>query len=401
MATNQPVNDGAPAEVDNSEEGAPRILVVDDEIQVRDVVARILRRRGYNVETANDGASALAAVAHGDFSVIVSDISMPGMDGITLTRCVREIDSDTPIILLTGAPTLETAKAAIELGAFRYLTKPFVRQDLEAAVARAQVVRRMAKLKRDALALLGGSRSEARDIAGLQVNFDRTLAGLFMAFQPIVHAADGTVFGYEALMRSSEPTLPHPEAILDAAERLGRAFDLGRIVRARTARTMTETSPRPVFFVNLLPTDLLDDELLLQDAPLSQHGSRVVLEITERSTISNINQIRGRTSRLRKMGFRIAVDDLGAGYAGLTSFVSLDPDVVKLDMSLIRDVTSSPTKQRVVRSITKLCHETDTLVVAEGVETAAERDTVVDLGCDLVQGFFVGRPGYPFPEVNW
>ncbi len=401
MTTNQPVNDAAAAQADTAEEGAPRILVVDDETQVRDVVARILRRRGYIVETASDGAKALAAVAGGDFSVIVSDISMPGMDGITLTRCVREINLDTPIILLTGAPSLETAKAAVELGAFRYLTKPFERQDLEAAVARAQVIRRMARLKRDALALVGGSRNAAGDIAGLQVSFDRTLAGLFMAFQPIVRASDGTVYGYEALMRSSEPALPHPSAILDAAERLERSFDLGRTVRARTARCMAETGTRPVFFVNLLPTDLLDDELLLQDAPLSQHGPRVVLEITERSTISNINQVRGRTSRLRKMGFRIAVDDLGAGYAGLTSFVSLDPDVVKLDMSLIRDVTSSPTKQRVVRSITKLCHETDTLVVAEGVETTAERDTVVDLGCDLVQGYFVGKPGNPFPAVNW
>jgi hypothetical protein len=127
-------------------------------------------------------------------------------------------------------------------------------------------------IKRDALALVRGSRTEAGDIAGLQVSFDRTLAGLFMAYQPIVRAADGTVFGYEALMRSSDPALPHPEAILDAAERLGRVIDLGRIVRARTARCMAETGTRPVFFVNLLPADLLDDELLLQD--LSPVGSR-------------------------------------------------------------------------------------------------------------------------------
>lgn len=400
MANNQPVNDGAAVEADGIEE-SPRILVVDDDTQVRNAVAHILRRRGYIVDTANDGTSALAAVAQGGPSVIVSDISMPGMDGITLTRSVREIDFDTPIILLTGAPSLETARSAVELGAFRYLTKPFVRQELESAVARALVVRRMANLKRDALALVGGSRTAAGDIAGLQVSFDRMLAGLFMAYQPIVRASDGSVFGYEALMRSGDASLPHPEAILDAAERLGRVLDLGRVVRARTARCIEESSPTTIFFVNLLPVDLLDDELLLEDAPLSKHAHCVVLEITERSTITSINQVRERTSRLREMGFRIAVDDLGAGYAGLTSFVSLDPDVVKLDMSLVRDATSSPTKQRVIRSITRLCHETDTLVVAEGIETAAERDTVVALGCDLVQGYFVGKPGTPFPPAHW
>jgi EAL domain-containing protein (putative c-di-GMP-specific phosphodiesterase class I) len=259
----------------------------------------------------------------------------------------------------------------------------------------------MANLKRDALALVACGHTSVGDIAGLRVTFDRTLASLFLAFQPIVRATDGSVFGYEVLMRSNDPAFSHPEAVLDAAERLGRAFELGRIIRARTARCMNESHAKPVFFVNLLPSELLDDELLLQDAPLSVHGSRVILEITERSTISNVNQVRGRTSRLRNMGVRIAVDDLGAGYAGLNSFVSLDPDVVKLDMSLVRDVASNPTKQRVIRSISKLCHESGTLVVAEGVETAAERDAVVDLGCDLIQGFFVGRPGNPFPAVNW
>ncbi len=401
MATHESVNGGPAAEVESVEEPSPRILVVDDEPQVRGAVAHILRRRGYTVETVGDGTSALAALATGGPSVIVSDISMPGMDGIALTRAVREVDFDTPIILLTGAPSLETAKSAIELGAFRYLTKPFVRDELEAAVARALVVRRMAILKRDALALVGGSDAGAGDIAGLQVSFDRMLAGLSMFYQPIVRSSDGTVFGYEALMRSSDPALPHPGAILDAAERLGRGFDLGRVVRARTARAIGETDTKPLFFVNLHPSDLLDDELLLRDAPLSAFAHRVVLEITERSTISSINEVRERTHRLREMGFRIAVDDLGAGYAGLTSFVTLDPDVVKLDMSLIRELSSNQTKQRVVRSITKLCHETDTLVVAEGIETAAERDTVVALGCDLVQGFFVARPGRPFPLANW
>jgi len=382
-------------------DAAARVLVVDDEAQVRDSVARILRGRGYDVETATDGASALATIATRACDVIVSDISMPAMDGIALMRSVREVDLDTPIILLTGSPSLETAKNAIELGAFRYLTKPVNKDELETAVARATVARRVALLKRDALAAAGGDSAAAGDIAGLQVSFDRALQKLWMAYQPIVRASDGTVFGYEALMRSDEPALPHPGAMLDAAERLRRVLDLGRVVRARSVPAMVDAPIDHVFFVNLHPADLLDDDLLLRDAPLSAHAHRIVLEITERATISNMNEVRLRLGRLREMGFRFAVDDLGAGYAGLTSFATLEPDIVKLDMTLIRDVDSNQTKQRVVRSMVGLCREIGTTVVAEGIETPSERDTIVSLGCDLVQGYFVAKPGRPFPSVHW
>src|SRR5207249_3254913 len=98
---------------------------------------------------------------------------------------------------------------------------------------------------------------------------------------------------------------------------------------------------------------------------------------------------------------RIAVDDLGAGYAGLSSFAQLEPEVVKLDMTLVRDAPGSLTKQRLIRSMVTLCDEMGLTVVAEGVETAAERDVLVALGCHLLQGYLLGRPGRPFPEVTW
>ncbi len=96
--------------------------------------------------------------------------------------------------------------------------------------------------------------------------------------------------------------------------------------------------------------------------------------------------MRSRVAALREMGFRIAVDDLGAGYAGLTSFAQLEPEVVKLDMSLVRDVHISSTKQKVIRSMTSLCRDMGMLVVAEGVETCDERDTLVELGLRSVSG---------------
>jgi len=94
----------------------------------------------------------------------------------------------------------------------------------------------------------------------------------------------------------------------------------------------------------------------------------------------------------------IALDDLGAGYAGLNNFSLLEPEVVKLDMLLVRDIDTQPKKQKLVQSMVSLCKEMGALVVAEGIETAAEAATVVSLGCDLLQGYYFARPAKPFPE---
>ena len=97
----------------------------------------------------------------------------------------------------------------------------------------------------------------------------------------------------------------------------------------------------------------------------------------------------------------VAVDDLGAGYAGLASFAQLEPEIVKLDISLVRGVHSSLVKRRLVSSMVTLCQELGSLVVAEGIETEAERDVLVDLGCDLLQGFRFARPGPALPRASW
>jgi EAL domain-containing protein (putative c-di-GMP-specific phosphodiesterase class I) len=154
-------------------------------------------------------------------------------------------------------------------------------------------------------------------------------------------------------------------------------------------------------FVNIHGYDLEDDRLLSPEAPLSRIAARVVLEITERASVAEIKDLAQRIQRLRDLGFRIAVDDLGAGYAGLTSFAQLRPDIVKIDMSLIRDVDKEPTKERLVRSLTDLCREMKIQAVCEGVETLAELETLVRVGCDLFQGYYFARPGKAFPQVNF
>jgi EAL domain-containing protein (putative c-di-GMP-specific phosphodiesterase class I) len=124
-----------------------------------------------------------------------------------------------------------------------------------------------------------------------------------------------------------------------------------------------------------------------------------VLEITERQSVEGVAGLPERIKALRELGYRLAIDDLGAGYAGLTTFALLEPDVVKLDMALVRGCDHEPVKQQLIRSMASLCKELGALVVAEGVETEAERDTVVSLSCDLLQGFLLGRPAAA-PDVT-
>jgi EAL domain-containing protein (putative c-di-GMP-specific phosphodiesterase class I) len=381
--------------------GAGAVLLVDDdEVLVRSV-ARVLRARGFDTKTATRGADALTLMETERFDVVVSDISMPDMDGIQLLRRLRDTDLAIPVILVTGEPAVSTAVEALEYGAFRYLTKPVASDDLAATVDRAVHYHRMARMKAKAAELLGTRVDGPGDRAGLEASFERAFDTLWIAYQPIVEARTRRVFGHEALLRSTEPSLPHPGAVIDAATRLEQLDLLGRSVRARAAGPVSAAPDCGVLFVNLHVRDLLDPNLTAPESPLSQIASRVVLEITERAALDEVGDVRPRIARLREMGFRIAVDDLGAGYSGLTAFAQLEPEVVKLDMSLVRGVDSNATKQKVVRSMAGLCREMGMLVVAEGVETPAERDCLVELGADLLQGFLLAKPGKAFPEVSW
>lgn len=220
--------------------------------------------------------------------------------------------------------------------------------------------------------------------------FDRALADLRIAYQPIVRSEDGALYGYEALVRGAEPGLHLPGALFAAAERLGRVGELGRCIREEVARTAAAVAEPAVVFVNLHASDLRDDSLL--DGSLTRLAPRVVLEITERAPLHGIADLHERIDALRAAGFRIAVDDLGAGYSGLASFAVLQPDVVKLDLSIVQDLDRVPLKRKLVASISGMCRELGVTVVAEGIERREEQEAAAGLGCELLQGYLFGRP---------
>ena len=376
------------------------VLLVDDEPTIARGYARILTAAGFTVEIAHDGAEAADHTRQKNFDAIVSDIAMPQMSGLTLLKTIREHDLDVPVILMTGGPAIESAMQAMEYGALRYLIKPVDPKDLEDVVARAVRLRQMAKIKREALALFHLEGKHLGDRAALEVRFASALSSLWIAYQPIVSWSQQNTYAYEALVRNEEPTLRSPQDLFEAAERLGQLQELGRIIRGQVDSAMSDVPPPVRVFVNVHALELDDDSLFAPGSPLSRHAERVVLEITERAPLERIKDVSTRVGKLRAMGYGIAVDDLGAGYAGLTSFAQLEPEVVKVDMSLIRGIDSSPTKQKLVQSIITLCADLGIKLIAEGIETEQERATLIKLGGDLCQGYLFARPSRGLPAAD-
>ena len=373
------------------------VLIVDDEPITARGYARALSAVGYNVTIAGAGREGATLARGKRFDAIVSDIAMPDMDGLALLRDIRQSDLDVPMIFMTGSPALETALEAIEYGAFRYLLKPVPLDKMLEVVHRAVAVHKLALVRREAAMVKELEGKPIGDRAGLEARFTSAVEKLWVAAQPIVSWSGRSVFAYETLLRTDEPTLRSPLDFFDAAERLGRAAELGRIIRRHVAVLLSGVRPAGHVFVNLHPADLEDAELYADDGALTPFAGQVVLEITERAALDRIHELSTRVTRLRSLGYRIAIDDLGAGYAGLTSFAQLEPEVVKVDMSLVRGIDSSPVKQKLVRSIIALCTELGIQLVAEGIETPAERDALVALGGDLCQGYLFAKPGRGFP----
>lgn len=379
---------------------ARRVLIVDDDAAVLQASSLLLGRAGFGVDSAASGERAMQLLQDRTYSAILSDINMEGMSGLDLLRAIRERDLDTPVILFTGGPSLSTAIDAMAWGAHRYLLKPVMPDELIEAVTRAVMLSDLARLKREAFALHDGSALPVDDRQALEKTFDRALRGLTHVFHPIYSMRERRAIGFEALMRTTEPSLESPVAMLDTAGLLGRHSELTRVLYGGVAERAADLPEGRLLFVNVHPPDLMDPSLHGMGSPLAPYASRVVLEITERASIERMGDITDVVRDLRLLKYRLAVDDLGTGYAGLASFTQLSPEIVKLDRSLITGIDSNPVKQRVVRAMTSLCADLGMQVISEGIETVAEKDTLIELGADLLQGYLFGHPSARFEEAQ-
>lgn len=380
-----PVRETKPGDV-------PTLLLVDDEKEIRDAYRAILDG-GFHVLEAENGLQALGVVSEQIPDLIISDISMPDMDGVEMLRQVRARDLDIPVILITGEPQLDGAMRAVEHGALRYLTKPIDPVELNTLVQDAIGFRRMADAKREAFELTSGTRGTASDQAGQTVRFERALATIRLHFQPIYSATRQQPVGYECLLRCDERSLSSPPDLIGVAEELGRTEEVGRRIRACALAALDECPESARLFVNLHYADLNDPELFDPAGEFAQNAHRFVLEITERESLVAIANASEKVAQLRALGFHIAMDDLGAGHNGLAAFARLAPEIVKLDMQLVRGVDRERRQHELVRVMRDYCERQGMQFIAEGVETASEMRTLVDIGVDLFQGYFIARPG--------
>ena len=215
---------------------------------------------------------------------------------------------------------------------------------------------------------------------------------VYIDLHPILVADTRQVYGYEALARGTLRTLRSPEIMFEVAAEADLLWELGRLCRSKAIEAMTERLTHGEFlFLNVDPHDFVDPEFSQLDREVPD-PSRVVIEITERTAIKDYPKFRERLNALRERGYRFAVDDAGSGYAGLGSIANLEPDFIKLDISLINCIDTNFIKQNLVETMVRFANDQGAKVIAEGVERAEEYETVKSLGVHLVQGFFLHRP---------
>lgn len=366
-----------------------RILLVDDDPLILKGMSRALVRAGWAVSIAHNAGDARALLLKQRMDVVVVDYDLGDHTGLDVLEWMQTHLHATVRILMTGHDNLPAIVDSVNRGGvFKVLRKPFQQREvlevLEGALANA------ARFVEAHLA----SADELRHAENeeLQRIFDED--AIELAIQVIVQAdPPHAPFAYEALMRPKSERYPSPLALLVAAEEHGRVADVGALVLRKAAETLKTLPPGVKLFVNLHPSQLGDPQALEQGLqPMLTDAERVVFEITERSRLQDIECWEESVAVLTQAGFAIAVDDLGAGYSALSMLADLQPQYIKLDMSLIDGIADAPRKQRLVQVLTVFGSATGAQVVAEGVETQAQADCLLECGCDLLQGYLFGRP---------
>ncbi len=368
-------------------EPRPRVLFVDDDPSVLGNVRRGLWRESLDLLAAGSAADALELMQSEAIDVVVSDEKMPNMGGAEFLTIVRERHPDTCRILLSGQADVDAALRAInDARVFRFLTKPCPPTVLSACIHEALQAREERRAMERAMV---AKRREDDERA----RFLEAVGQVWVAVQPIVRADSGMLYAYETLARCEHPSIDGPLALFELATRVGAIGALEQLLRQRVSELLRMLPPDALLFVNIHPSSVRDPAFFRADNPLIPSAGRIVLELVEHETLAIDGEMLARVARLRGLGFRIAVDDLGAGYNGLNTFAAISPDVVKLDMALVRELDVMPTKRRLVAAMVGVCRELGIMTVAEGIETDAQAVQLRALGCDLLQGYLFGRPG--------
>lgn len=207
------------------------------------------------------------------------------------------------------------------------------------------------------------------------------------------------IIGYECLIRGLDRNgdLLSPSYLFDWAQKTNTLFYLDRICRELCIKTTATKGLYDFFiFINFIPTSIYDPTFCLQDTiewahQLKLNPSKVVFEVVESQRVKDLDHLTNVLSVYREGGFKVALDDVGTGYSNLELLVHLNPDFIKIDREIVRNVDKDPLKQSLVKALCQICKENNIKVIAEGIETRYEFEYLKDL-VDLMQGFYFAKP---------
>jgi EAL domain-containing protein (putative c-di-GMP-specific phosphodiesterase class I) len=223
------------------------------------------------------------------------------------------------------------------------------------------------------------------------------------AFQPIVNMSNHTIFGYEALVRGENGESAY--SILSKVDDNNRyAFD--QTCRVKAIGLAAQLNLKSMLSINFLPNAVYQPEHCIQSTlraaklhnfPIEQ----IMFEITESEMVVNSKHLTKIFNYYQKQGFTTAIDDFGAGHAGLNLLANFIPNILKIDMELIRDIHLDPVKQIIAKGLISICHQLDITLLAEGLECKEEVDFFTQEGVTLMQGYYFAKPGFEIlPQVT-
>ncbi|MBN2898565.1 MAG: GGDEF domain-containing protein [Clostridia bacterium] len=216
-------------------------------------------------------------------------------------------------------------------------------------------------------------------------------------FQPIINIKNGDILGYEALSRGPENSiLASPTNLLSVAEALNKTWELEQLLRTK-ALEHANFSDRYLLFLNIDPNIIYDNtfkegfthEFLNH---MAIEPSSIVFELTERSAIKDYNAFKSMLKHYTEQGYSIAIDDAGSGYSGLKSLYEIYPEYLKIDMDFVRHINTDVFKQSIVKNLLEMAQSANIKTIAEGIETADELRTLIRLGVEYGQGYFIQKP---------
>jgi EAL domain-containing protein (putative c-di-GMP-specific phosphodiesterase class I)/CheY-like chemotaxis protein len=383
------------------------VVVADDDPEMRAVLADVIDADPALrlVGLADDATGAVAMVKAQAPDVVLLDVKMPGGGGGSAAREIHLIAPATSIVALTAHEDERSVGEMLAAGAKSYLVKGASPQEIVAALrgsVAGKSILSNAITHHVVSELSTRLESERRDESRRREWGKRIAAVLSgevpleTVFQPIVSLRASEPVSVEALSRFGSDRSVGPDFWFAQAAALGMGVELELAAIKAAVRFLPQLRADLSLSVNLSPETVLAPSLrsVLRGVPLT----RVVLEITEHAHIMDYAALRESLSDLREGGARLAIDDAGAGYASLRHILELAPDSIKLDISLTRDIQVNRSQRALAAALVAFAGETEATIVAEGIETAEELDTLRELGVAFGQGYYLGRPS-PLDQV--